>query len=203
MRLGAVAPKALLRQLREDLIGQQASAWTTTACYGAESCRDKPFDVASRRGPRIQLVAYSNLVVRILPAHIRILRICRRLCIRRQDVRLRRAHGSHISMRNQQDVIAVLRDGPVAQLRRQGLIRLIPFKRIVSDRDLLDARELHGFEPDAGVPVGLVMRYRTRNLGQQGAFGGVLRDRDRKRFAGVGQQDNRVSQKRNRQDERV
>ena len=79
------------------------------------------------------------------------------------------------------------RDGPVAQLRRQGLIGLIAFKRIVSDQDLVDARELHGLQPDAGVPVGLVMRSRARNLREQAVFGGVLRDADRKGFAVVGQ----------------
>jgi hypothetical protein len=49
-------------------------------------------------------------------------------------------------------------DGPVAQLRRQGLIGLIAFKRIISEKGLVDARELHAFEADARVPVGLVMR---------------------------------------------
>ena len=66
------------------------------------------------------------------------------------------ARGSRIRMRNHQDVIAVLLDGSVAQLGRQGLIGLIPIKRIVSDQDLVDARQLHAFEPDAGVPVGVV-----------------------------------------------
>ena len=71
---------------------------------------------------------------------------------------MRRARGSHIRKRNHQDVIAVLLDGPVAQLRRQGLISLVHLKRIVSDQDLVDARELHALQPDAGVPVRLVMR---------------------------------------------
>ena len=81
----------------------------------------------------------------------------------------------------------MLLDGPLAQLRRQGFIGLIPIKRIVSDQDLVDARELHGLQPDAGVPVGLVMRSRARNPREQVVFGGVLRDEDRKGFAVVGQ----------------
>jgi hypothetical protein len=30
-------------------------------------CRDKPFDGTSCRVPRIELVAHSNIIVRILP----------------------------------------------------------------------------------------------------------------------------------------
>ena len=52
----------------------------------------------------------------------------------------------------------MLLNGSVAQLRRQGLIGLIPFERIVSDQHLVDARELHAVQPDAGARVGLVMR---------------------------------------------
>ena len=92
----------------------------------------------------------------------------------------------------------MLLDGSLAQLRRQALIGLIPFKRIVREQDLVDAGELHGLQPDAGVPVGFVMRYRVRNLREQGVFGGVLGNTDHKGFAVVGQQDRREREKRNR-----
>ena len=172
-----MAPEALLRKLGEDLIGQQVERLGDDRLIRRGIIgHDKPFDPTT---------------CWILPAHIRIVGVCRRLGIRRQDVRLRRACGSHIRKRNHQDVIAVLPEGPRAQLRRQGLIGPIAFKRIVRDQDLIDARELGAFEPDAGVPVGLVMRQRARNLKEQGVLGGVLRDRDGKGFAVVGQHDNR------------
>jgi len=44
----------------------------------------------------------------------------------------------------------MLLDGPVAERRRQGLIGLIAFKRIVRDRDLVDARE---FDACNRIPV--------------------------------------------------
>ena len=72
MRLRAVEPDALLRQLREDLIGQQAEhLGDDRLIRRGVVCPDKPFDWAGSRVPRIELVSHSN-IVRVLPAQIRI-----------------------------------------------------------------------------------------------------------------------------------
>jgi hypothetical protein len=53
--------EALLRQLREDLIGQQIERLGDDRLIRrGVVCRDKPFDWASYRVPRIELAAHSN-----------------------------------------------------------------------------------------------------------------------------------------------